>query len=649
MNTAELGVHAKTGETIESGLVQDRMRRALGVRPNYSLSGRFSSYIHRIRNCGVIAHVDAGKTTTTERLLFYANKIRAIGDVDRGDTTMDFLEEERERGITIRSAAITFEWNRNEPGSKLSNPHRFNLIDTPGHADFTAEVQQAVSVLDGAVIVLDAVRGVQAQTETVWRQAQQYRVPCLCFINKMDRPGATFDLSVESIRKRLVSGSIPVCAVPIQIPIGEGPNFCGVIDLIEMEALVWPPISHNHDSGDRFARFSLLPQHPASALPFDSILDSPLCPPWLTKERASQLLLNAWRARSALCDALTDDTMAIDSKDIESLTELLLLADRDPLEPVIEQSRHCSDAWRQCLDSFHASMSVDSSMLRRMLRQSVVHQPHNDDKVRLIPILCGASAKNRAVQPILDAMVDYLPAPNERPAPPIVFGESRSSGKRRGGRSPGSDSKSATSELIPDENKPLVAFAFKVQQLDIANIDASTVTPMTNSPSSSGNTAAQQQVVFVRLFSGHLAEKQSLVNSTMRLMSHVSSGEHEPSNQHLERCGRVLQIDAHRCLPLSRPLKAGEIGALVGLKHVRTGDTLLAHPSRLFFALTFSTHSHKSWMSFIFWLCFRIPCDRQYAVSAARAFPISCVYRSIRVAKYSTIVSAASCTRRIAA
>uniref|UniRef100_A0AAZ3PYQ4 Elongation factor G2 n=1 Tax=Oncorhynchus tshawytscha TaxID=74940 RepID=A0AAZ3PYQ4_ONCTS len=264
--------------------------------------------ISKIRNIGIMAHIDAGKTTTTERMLYYSGYTRALGDVDDGDTVTDFMVQERERGITIQSAAVTFDWKK----------HRINLIDTPGHVDFTLEVERALRVLDGAVAVFDASAGVEAQTLTVWRQAEKHHVPCICFLNKMDKPGASLHFSIESIKKKLKANP-----VLLQIPIGSGKSFTGLIDLITNQQMTWRVKSRAED-GRVFETKSL------------SQSDDP------------ELLQDAMEARAAL---------------IEQLQE-----------------------------------AVRRVTLAR----------------KGVPVLCGSSLRNKGVQPLLDAITAYLPAPNER-------------------------------------------------------------------------------------------------------------------------------------------------------------------------------------------------------------------------------------------
>ncbi|XP_069043294.1 ribosome-releasing factor 2, mitochondrial [Lepisosteus oculatus] len=300
-----------------------------------SVRGVVSPDISKIRNIGIMAHIDAGKTTTTERMLYYAGYTRALGDVDDGDTVTDFMAQERERGITIQSAAVTFDWKG----------HRINLIDTPGHVDFTVEVERALRVLDGAVAVFDASAGVEAQTLTVWRQADKHHIPRICFLNKMDKPGASFSYSVESIKKKLKANPMP-----LQLPIGSGKCFTGLVDLVTNERLMWHTNSRT-DDGRAF-----------KSRPISSTDD-----PELHKE--------VKEARSALIEQVAD----LD----DEFAELVLgdFSDNLDLMPLEK---------------------LQAAIRRVTLARSAV------------PVLCGSALKNKGVQPLLDAINTYLPAPNER-------------------------------------------------------------------------------------------------------------------------------------------------------------------------------------------------------------------------------------------
>uniref|UniRef100_A0A8C8GMH5 Ribosome-releasing factor 2, mitochondrial n=1 Tax=Oncorhynchus tshawytscha TaxID=74940 RepID=A0A8C8GMH5_ONCTS len=295
-------------------------------------------YSFLIRNIGIMAHIDAGKTTTTERMLYYSGYTRALGDVDDGDTVTDFMVQERERGITIQSAAVTFDWKK----------HRINLIDTPGHVDFTLEVERALRVLDGAVAVFDASAGVevsQAQTLTVWRQAEKHHVPCICFLNKMDKPGASLHFSIESIKKKLKANP-----VLLQIPIGSGKSFTGLIDLITNQQMTWRVKSRAED-GRVFETKSL------------SQSDDP------------ELLQDAMEARAALIEQVAD----LD----DEFAELLL------------------GVYGENFDA------VPPAKLQEAVRRVTLAR-------KGVPVLCGSSLRNKGVQPLLDAITAYLPAPNER-------------------------------------------------------------------------------------------------------------------------------------------------------------------------------------------------------------------------------------------
>uniref|UniRef100_A0A4W5JR50 Ribosome-releasing factor 2, mitochondrial n=1 Tax=Hucho hucho TaxID=62062 RepID=A0A4W5JR50_9TELE len=300
--------------------------------------------ISKIRNIGIMAHIDAGKTTTTERMLYYSGYTRALGVihfqfhvlyVDDGDTVTDFMVQERERGITIQSAAVTFDWKK----------HRINLIDTPGHVDFTLEVERALRVLDGAVAVFDASAGVEAQTLTVWRQAEKHHVPCICFLNKMDKPGASLHFSIESIKKKLKANP-----VLLQIPIGSGKSFTGLVDLITNQQMTWRVKSRAEDGRVFETKF-------------------------LSQSDDPELLQDAMEARAALIEQVAD----LDDEFAE-----LLLGDYG--------------------ENFDA---VPPAKLQEAVRRVTLAR-------KGVPVLCGSSLRNKGVQPLLDAITAYLPAPNER-------------------------------------------------------------------------------------------------------------------------------------------------------------------------------------------------------------------------------------------
>ena len=383
--------------------------------------------IEDYRNFGIMAHIDAGKTTTTERILYYTGKNHKIGETHDGASTMDWMDQEQERGITITSAATTAFWR----GKRL------NIIDTPGHVDFTIEVERSLRVLDGAVTVLDGNAGVEPQTETVWRQADKYKVPRIVFVNKMDKIGADFEKSVESIRDRLGAK-----AVPIQLPIGAESNLKGVIDLVEMKALVWESDAVGAEADVR-------------DIPAD------------LKDAAD-----------AARQYLVDNAVELDDEAMESY-----LGGEEP--------------------------SVET--LKRCLRKAVITGA-------FYPILCGSAFKNKGVQPLLDAVVDYLPSPVDIPA------------------TPGIDFK--TEEPITrkaSDDEPLSVLAFKIMD-----------DPFVGS------------LTFCRLYSGKMETGMSLLNS---------------SRDKKERVGRMLQMHSNNREDIKEAY-AGDIVALAGLKDTRTGDTL---------------------------------------------------------------------------
>lgn len=331
------------GRYLTAGLQCCRWRVTCHVKRSYSflpddvksLRAVVNPDISKIRNIGIMAHIDAGKTTTTERMLYYSGYTRALGNVDDGDTVTDFMAQERERGITIQSAAVTFDWKS----------HRINLIDTPGHVDFTLEVERALRVLDGAVAVFDASAGVEAQTLTVWRQAEKHHVPCVCFLNKMDKPAANLSFSIESIRQKLKANP-----VLLQIPVGSGKNFTGVVDLLTNQKLMWKLRS----AGDDGRVFEI--KH-------------------LDQSDEPELLQEVSEARTALIEQVAD----LDDEFAE-----LLLTDFS--------------------ENFDA---VPSIKLQEAVRRLTLAR-------KGVPVLCGSSLRNKGVQPLLDAITAYLPAPNER-------------------------------------------------------------------------------------------------------------------------------------------------------------------------------------------------------------------------------------------
>jgi len=393
--------------------------------------------LERYRNIGIMAHIDAGKTTTTERILFYTGTIHRMGDVDDANTTTDWMVQERERGITITSAAITAFWPRHD------QRYRINLIDTPGHVDFTIEVERSLRVLDGAIAVFDAANGVEPQSETVWRQADRYGVPRICFINKMDRLGADFAMSVQSIRDKLRAN-----AVPIQIPYGAEDQHLGVIDLVSMKALVF-------DETELGSRYDLV--------------DIP-----------GELLEAARTARTHLVEACAEQD------------DHVMHAYLDGREPTAEE-------------------------LLAALRKGCTAR-------KLFPVLCGSAFKHKGVQPLLDAVVDFLPSPLD--IPPVH----------------GKDPKTGNEVTRPtSDTAPFSALAFKIM-----------TDPFVGT------------LTFIRVYSGRLASGMAAWN---------------PAKGKRERIGRLVQMRADKRDEIDEVL-AGDIAAAVGLKLTTTGDTLCdeAHP-----------------------------------------------------------------------
>jgi len=378
------------------------------------------------RNIGIMAHIDAGKTTTTERILYYTGVTHRIGEVDEGSATMDWMEQEKERGITITSAATTCFWK----------DHRINIIDTPGHVDFTIEVERSLRVLDGAVAVFCAVGGVEPQSETVWRQADKYQIPRIAFINKMDRVGADFQGCIQMMVDRLKT--VPI---PIQLPIGKEDDFRGVIDLITMKAIVYDP----HSLGAQF-----------------EILDVP--GPYLKKA----------------------------SKQREILVERLAEWDDSLMEKFIE------------------GKEVSELELKRAVREATL-------QLKGTPVLCGAAFRNKGVQPLLDAIIDYLPSPLD--IPPVK----------------GVDLKGQELTFSANNGHPLSALAFKIM-----------------------NDPYTGQLTFFRIYSGLLKSGDSVFNSI--------KGKRE-------RIGRLVKMHANKREEIHE-VSAGDIFAAVGLKYTTTGDTI---------------------------------------------------------------------------
>ncbi|MGA7073844.1 elongation factor G, partial [Bradyrhizobium sp.] len=393
--------------------------------------------IEDYRNFGIMAHIDAGKTTTTERILYYTGKSHKIGEVHEGAATMDWMEQEQERGITITSAATTCTWR----------DIRINIIDTPGHVDFTAEVERSLRVLDGAVAVFDAVHGVQPQSEKVWRQADKYGVPRICFINKIDKMGADFEHAVDTIRKRLSAKP-----VAIQIPIGQEAKFVGVVDLIAMKAIVWK--------------------------------DETMGAEYVIEEIPENLKKKAEAFHAQLVETVAENDDEI-------------------------------------LHKFLEGEEITAAELKSSLRKSTIG-------LKVFPVVVGTSFKNKGVQPLLDAVVDYLPSP-------LDVGETH-------GTDP--DNNGAEITRKPDDKEPFSGLAFKIMADPFVG-----------------------QLTFIRVYSGQLKTGDSVLN--------VRSGRGE-------RIGRLLKMHANKREEISEIL-AGDICAAVGLKNVSTGDTICseAHPIAL--------------------------------------------------------------------
>ncbi|MCL4787575.1 MAG: elongation factor G [Verrucomicrobia bacterium] len=398
--------------------------------------------MERTRNIGIAAHIDAGKTTTTERILFYTGLIHKMGDVDDGNTVTDWMEQERERGITITSAATTCYWTQKEDGTykAFKNiPHRVNIIDTPGHVDFTAEVERSMRVLDGAVAVFCGVAGVQPQSETVWRQATKYRVPRIAFVNKMDRTGANFENALNDMRKKLGA-----YAYPIFLPIGKEDHFRGVIDVVNQKAITY-------DLNDEVGLKYEVTEIPAE------LRDS---------------------ARAALAELID----AVSNKD-DTIAELVI--EDKPVTPEI---------------------------LKAAIRRLTC-------KIELVPVLCGSAFKKRGVQPLVDAVIDYLPSPLDVPAAT--------------GEEPGDSEKKV--EIPSDDNGKFCSLAFKLWTDPYVG-----------------------KLVFFRVYSGMLKKGDTIYN---------------PRTRKRERVSRVMMIQADKRMDVDA-VYAGDIAALVGLKNITTGDTL---------------------------------------------------------------------------
>ena len=382
-----------------------------------------------LRNIGIMAHIDAGKTTTTERILFYTGKIHRVGEVHEGNTTTDWMIQEQERGITITAAAVTSYWKN----------HQINIIDTPGHVDFTIEVERSLRVLDGAVAVFDGVSGVEPQSETVWRQADKYKVPRICFVNKMDRVGADFQMSVDSMRERLAANP-----VPFQLPIGSEDQFSGVIDLVRMKALVWGP---GEVKGDK----------------------------WDETEIPAELKDDATLARENLIEQIanTDDALA---------------------------------------EKFLGGETITEAELKAAARRATIG-------FKLVPIFCGSAFKNKGVQPLLDAVLDYLPSPLD--LPDVI------------GMDIEDEEKQITRKRLPDQ--PFSGLAFKIMSDPFVG-----------------------QLTYVRVYSGSISVGEVVMNTR---------------TEKRERIAKILRMQANDREEFDS-VTAGDIVAIAGFKQIGTGDTI---------------------------------------------------------------------------
>ncbi|HET9043303.1 MAG TPA: elongation factor G, partial [Burkholderiales bacterium] len=389
--------------------------------------------IERYRNIGISAHIDAGKTTTTERILFYTGVSHKMGEVHDGAAVMDFMEQERERGITITSAATTCFWK----GMDGNLPeHRINIIDTPGHVDFTIEVERSMRVLDGACMVYDSVGGVQPQSETVWRQANKYRVPRLAFVNKMDRVGANFFKVYDQIKSRLNGNP-----VAIQVPIGAEDTFAGIVDLVRMKAIFW-------DESSQGMKFE--------------VKDVPA---------ELQALAEEWR------------------------------------EKMVESAAEASE---ELMNKYLDGGKLSEEEIKRGLRDRTI-------KGEIVPMLCGSAFKNKGVQAMLDAVIEYMPSPID--IPPVK----------------GSKENGNADERKPADNEPFSALAFKIMTDPYVG-----------------------QLTFFRVYSGVLNSGDSVYTSL---------------RGRKERIGRVLQMHANQREEI-KEVRAGDIAACVGMKEVSTGETI---------------------------------------------------------------------------
>ena len=384
----------------------------------------------RIRNIGITAHIDAGKTTTTERILFYTGESHKIGEVHDGNTTTDYMEQERERGITITSAAVTCEWKDT----------RINIIDTPGHIDFNIEVNRSLRVLDGAIFIIEGVAGVQPQSETNWRLADRYNVPRIIFINKLDRTGADFFRAFDTLKEKL-----DIVALPLQLPIGEEDKFLGVVDLVEMKAIIW-------EGGELGAKYHY------EDIPADLV------------EKAAEHR-----------QTLLDTAVSVDEKAMEEYFE-------------------------------KGDVSIET--LKACIKKGTISGEFR-------PVLCGTAFKNKGVQPLLDAVIDYLPSPIDVPGIAVAAEE-------------GDDEHTVRRRIKADLNAPFAGLAFK-----IINDKYGTLT-------------------FVRVYAGTLKSGDTVMNTT---------------KGHRERIGRMFQMHADKRAEI-KEVEAGDIAAFVGLKDTGTGDTL---------------------------------------------------------------------------
>src|SRR5215831_12403531 len=391
--------------------------------------------LERMRNIGIAAHIDAGKTTTTERILYYTGRSHKIGEVHEGTATMDWMEQEQERGITITSAATTCEWR----------DMQINIIDTPGHVDFTADVERSLRVLDGAVAVFDSVAGVEPQSETVWRQADKYRVPRICFVNKMDRIGANFVRTFEQIKSKLQGNP-----VAIQLPMGSEDKFIGVIDLVKMKAIRYQ--------------------------------DETLGADFVIEDIPADLQDEAAHYREQLIEKVSE----VDDK-------------------ILEKYLH--------------GQEIPEADIKAALRRRTIDSVRRADAA-FVPVICGSAFKNKGVQPLLDAVVDYLPSPLDIPAVT--------------GANPHGEA-GATVERPASDDAPFAALAFKIMTDPFVG-----------------------QLTFIRVYSGVLTSGSSVYNST---------------KQRTERVGRLLKMHANKREEI-KEVYAGDIAAAVGLRSVSTGDTI---------------------------------------------------------------------------